>query len=223
MPDHPAPDPGPTTAGHPFLEWTAALGTGALAFLVMWAYHDLGRGKPYSLATANEAAALAAVVALAVALARRSIARIRGRLAERRGGPGMERALLATAGLFALVHVGLTLGVLRERFDRAYLSDHPALLGLGLLATGLLAWLLLAGWPSRDSPALRGQWADRSGQALLLVVLLHFMVLGKVERWLDWARTLDHPVPPGTLPVFVIGLVPLGLGAFAAGLDRRRR
>jgi DMSO/TMAO reductase YedYZ heme-binding membrane subunit len=194
------------------VDWLAAFGLCAAAFAFFWAYHDWWRGKPFSIATANEALALASVVGLSLALSADRLRALRGR-GERLAR--LARTLLPTATLCALLHVGFALLLLPEKYDRAWQTAHPAMLGLGKAALVLLLPLCAATWS-----AVRRRLGERLGRRLhlgglltLALALLHFLVLGKFGRWAAWIRDLDHPAPPGTLPVFLIGLVPFVLAA----------
>lgn len=218
VPDSPpsAPPPGPT-----LVDWVAALAVCAAAFAFFWAYHDWWRGKPYSVPTANEALALAALVGLSLSLSAAPWRSLRGR-----GGEPSRRAfpLLTASGLCAVLHTVFTFGLLPDKYDSAWQADHRAVLGLGTAALLLLLALFVAGLPAlrRRLNARLAPWLQPAALLVLGLALTHFMLLGKPAKWAAWFRDPDRPTaPPGTLPGFLIGLLPFVLAGLAA-LRRRR-
>ena len=200
-------------------EWLVAFGFCGLVWWFMLAYHDWWRGKPYSLATANEAFALAALYGLSFSLLLGPLHRLSGGLP---GAIRLRRPLGLWAALCAAVHALLTLLVMNDKYDWAYHCKHWDLLTLGILAMALLLVLCTLSWPAalRSVGEKRWRLAQRAGYLVVALVLLHFTVLGKSGKWVEWFRLHDQPAPPGTLPAFVVGLAALALKAFEV-LKRR--
>jgi hypothetical protein len=191
------------TANRPS-EWALALTIVLAAGFAMMEYHRLWRGKGYSWLVANECAAIAGTVGIALALA---LGRLRSvRLLRLRRPLGISAVLAVT------VHGLVSLFVLPQ-YDWAYFVSHwlPMLLGIAALA-GLAALVALSyPWALRRmAPALWKRWQACS-YILLAAALTHFVLLDKFDAWLNWFRTHDPPAPPGTLIPFAFGVLALGL------------
>jgi sulfoxide reductase heme-binding subunit YedZ len=193
------------------LAWAScALAGAAFVFLVM-VYHDLCRGKTYSMQTANEGLALAGIFGLGCALALGPLHRLCG------GLPRVvrwRRALGVTAVIFAAAHVLVSLiPMWKEYGGRAYYAKHWDFTVLGIAAMGLL----LAIARSSGERALRRMGAARWRRLQMLsflalvLVLAHFLVLGKVSKWVEWFQERKHPGPPGTFFAMLFGAFVLAL------------
>lgn len=212
--------PSPIIMANTCGEWLLAFAFCALVWWFMLAYHDWWRGKPYSLATANEAFALAGVYGLSLSLSLGPLRRLSGGLPR---AIRLRRPLGLCAGLCAAIHALLTLLVMNDKYDWAYYSKHWDLLLLGSLALLLLSALCALSWPAALRRVGEERWrrVQAKGYLCLALVLVHFVVLGKFGKWVEWFRLHDQPAPPGTLPAFLVGVAPLVLKAW--GMLYRRQ
>jgi DMSO/TMAO reductase YedYZ heme-binding membrane subunit len=195
-------------------QWLSSAAFCGAAFLFFWAYHDWWRAKPYSLGTADEALALAALMGLSVTLSLGPLCRLTGRF-ER--ALALRRPLALVAVCCAAAHIAVTLIFLSGKYGWNWITSEWLSFLLGLAAALLLGFLAAMSFPwalqrfGREGWRRAQQWSD----VALGLVLLHFVVLGKFPKWLDWFAKLDQPAPPGTLPAFVVGALVLILRAIA--------
>lgn len=180
-------------------EWCGGFALCALFFGFMWAYHDWWRGKTYTLATANEACALAGLYGIALAYALGPLHRMH-RLGQR--AVRWRRPVAIAAVGFALAHLVVTLLPLSGKYGWKYFSAHWLTLALGIVAA--LWLLLLAALSFRRAAAKIGLAAWKQiqqwGVVLLPLLVVHYVVLGKIGKWLEWLGGKDpYPGPPGTL------------------------
>lgn len=195
-------------------EWTLALTIILAIGFAMLEYHRLGRDKGYSWLVANECAAIAGTVGLAIALA---LGRLRSA-----GALRLRRPLGVTAVFAATIH-GLVSLLVLPQYNWAYFMDHWLSMLLGIAAlVGLIA-IVAFSYPwalRRMGPALWKRWQACS-YFLLAAVLAHFVLLGKFDAWLKWFRTHDKPLPPGTLIPFTLGVVALSLKLIHVAVSAR--
>ncbi len=180
-------------------EWCTGAILCAVFFGFMWAYHDWWRGKTYTCATANEACALAGLYGMALAYLFGPLFRLHcldARVLRWRRPVGV------TAVAFALTHMLLTFFPLSNKYGWSFFASHWVTLGLGIVA---MLWLLLLAVLSFRQVAIRiamESWRriQQWGLILLPLVVVHYVVLGKIAKWAEWFGGKDpHPAPPGTL------------------------
>jgi len=180
-------------------EWGAGLALCVVFFGFMWAYHDWWRGKTYTLATANEACALAGLYGIALAYALGPLYRLHC-LGER--AVRWRRPVGVAAVGFAFAHMVVPFFPLSHKYGWTYFSVHWITLALGVVAA---LWLLILAVLSFRRAAVNISMAawnriQQWGLVLLPVIVVHYTVLGKVSKWIEWFGGKDpHPGPPGTL------------------------
>jgi DMSO/TMAO reductase YedYZ heme-binding membrane subunit len=115
---------------------------------------------------------------------------------------------------FAFAHLVLTFFPLSNKYGWAYFSVHWITLALGAVVA---LWLLiLVALSFRRAAARIGTAAwhqiQQGGVVVLPLIVVHYLVLGKTGKWLEWFSGKDpHPGPPGTLIGTGIALVVLAL------------
>jgi DMSO/TMAO reductase YedYZ heme-binding membrane subunit len=126
---------------------------------------------------------------------------------------GMRRTFGVSSALFVAAHVFIALVPLWSELGWTYIREHVLMVSLGFCAALII--LVLGGLSFQCSLDRVGveRWRRLQKLGYLAVVLAcaHFLVLGKFSGWVEWFRTLNHPAPPGTLPVCIVGAVPLVL------------
>jgi DMSO/TMAO reductase YedYZ heme-binding membrane subunit len=91
---------------------------------------------------------------------------------------------------------------LSNKYGWTYFSAHWMNLALGAIAALALAGLTALSF--RHAAAKIGMAAWRRiqqwGLVVLPLIVVHYLVLGKTGKWLEWLGGKDpHPGPPGTL------------------------
>ena len=200
-----AQQPPPVIRSNSTGEWSLTLILLAGFFQLFWTYHTY-RGKPYSLCSASECLGFAALTGIAISLSMGPIYRL---LNIPLGVLRLRRPMGILGALLTLSHGVLSLFFLPAAYPWSFYLKNWSCLLLG--AIGLLGFLYLA-WISRSSSIARlgiAAWKRRLRWAsvLLLISVLHFMVLGKLSGWVEWAHQLDK-VPPGSL-------LAVGIASFA--------
>jgi hypothetical protein len=202
----------PIASKNSFGEWLVALLFAAGGCWLVMVYHAWWRAKPYSLGTLNESLAHVAFYCLALAY-------VFGPLYRFRLLPARWVFVRRPFGIVgvgsAVLHVGLTLGPLWGKFGWPHLLHKhwdSALLGLVSLALALWIWRIsFAGSVQRLGRDRWFRW-QLAGLVLLPLVLAHFLVLGKVGKWIDWFAGRDtNAAPAGTFIIFCVGVVVIAL------------
>jgi len=192
-------------------EWLLAVGIWMVIFCVMLEYHRW-RGKPYSLFTADKATAISSALLVCFALGLGPLYRITG---------GLKRLIRMRRplGMFAVVmmapHMLMALFFLPHKFDLAFFLKHWLSFILGMSAFIGFVVVFAISFRRGIERLGRNKWKSlqRFSYVLLLVVLLHFMVLGKPVNWVRWFAPLfvgegpPKPVPPGTFVPFFFGML----------------
>jgi DMSO/TMAO reductase YedYZ heme-binding membrane subunit len=194
-------------------DWLAAAVWAAGWFVFTIAYHDWWRNKPPSWLTANECVALAAVFCLSTALAVGPLYRF-GLV-----GPAVYRfrrsfGLMAAACI--LIHIGIAVFPLWGKYGFKWVGEHLLCFSLGVLAALHLLGLSVLSWPAayqRLGPQRWWSW-QRTAWVALVLGLAHFMVLGKLPKWIEWFQKRDFPAPPATVWAALAGALVLVLRLF---------
>jgi DMSO/TMAO reductase YedYZ heme-binding membrane subunit len=177
-------------------EWVFSLLLYAGIFLFMWKYHRW-RDRPYSLFTANKALAIASSLLFSFSLALGPLCRLTGKLHR---SLRLRRPLGVTASVFIVLHVFISLCVI-EKFDMEYYRQHW--LSLVFCTVLLIGFLLLSAtsykWALRKLGPGRWKALHFTGYFFLAFVILHILAHGKFPNWIQWFRTFNQPVPPGTM------------------------
>jgi DMSO/TMAO reductase YedYZ heme-binding membrane subunit len=203
-------------------EWLAAAVWAVFWFAFTLAYHAWWRAKPPAWLTANECLALAAVFCLSAALAVGPLFRL-GAV-----GPSVYR-LRRPFGLAAmacvLLHVGVVVIPMWGQYGFKWLGEHPFCFALGLLAALHLIALSVLSWPTIFQRAGRERWWSwqRTAWLALVLALAHFMLLGKLPKWIEWFQKRDLPAPPATLWAALAGALVLALRLFDRIRGRAQR
>lgn len=198
----------PITLKNSVLQWIGAFLYSALWCWFVMGYHAWWRGKPCSLQTFDEGMACAAYYAMATAFTLGPLYRFGLCL---KSWVSLRRPLGIVAGIFAAVHILMTFTTQWRNYGWNYICvEHWDMALLGVLSTALLAWLIKTAYPSAMEQNGLERWRKIQvcGLALLPLALAHFVVLGKIPKWMDWFRGVDkHAAPAGTLVVFIFGVV----------------
>ena len=198
------------------MEWGIAFGFLAVVFQLFWSYHIL-RGKPYSLCSATECIGFAALVGIATGISLGPLYRLfkipLTILRFRRPLGVLGAGLTFPHGLISLIF-------LSNEFPLSFYLKNWSCLLLGSI--GVIGFIYLA-WISRTEAINRiglSVWQRRLRWASLLlgISVLHFMVLGKISAWVEWAHQLDK-VPPGS--IIACGIA--GIALFLRLLDAVKR
>lgn len=202
----------PIATKNSFGEWLAALLLAAGSCWFVMIYHAWWRSKPYSVVTFNESLAHTAFYCLALAYACGPLYRF-GWLTTR---PVMWRRPLGMIGVgVAILHVLVSLVPLWGKFGWDYLVvQHWDATLLGAASLALALWMLQTSLGDSVQRLGRARWfqIQLTGLALLPLVLLHFLVLGKIGKWVDWFQGRDtNHMPAGTFIIFCVGIVILAL------------
>jgi DMSO/TMAO reductase YedYZ heme-binding membrane subunit len=134
----------------------------------------------------------------------------------------MRRTLGLTAAGFIILHICTSLfGV--EKLDLAYYRQHY--LSFVFSSIALTGFMLLSGtsyrWALTRLGRDRWETLHSMGYVFLVFVVLHILALGKFPNWIQWFRTLNRPVPPGTMvPCFFVALT-TSLKIFEFAFDRK--
>jgi len=213
---------GPIVTRNTIKEWLVAFALCAGFGLFMWAYHDWWRAKPYTLGTADEGLALAALFGLEFCL-------LLGPLSRLTGAPAhmlrLRRPLGIVATGFACAHILVAVIPLYHEFNVAYFVRNWVMFLFGLAALLLLLWLSLISTAAALARLGTARWCaiQQLGWLALALVLAHFLVLGKIPKFVKWFQTRDLPAPPGTFWVAVAGVLVLGLKLADVLVARRRK
>jgi DMSO/TMAO reductase YedYZ heme-binding membrane subunit len=208
----------PIVISNKWWEWVVSLALYAVVFLLMWEYHRW-RDRPYSLFTANKAMAIASTLLFSFSLALGPLYRLTGRF---RQAIRMRRTLGLTAAGFIVLHICISLfGV--EKFDFAYYRQNW--LSYVFSSIAMIGFLLLSVTSYKRAFVWLGQnkWKNlhSMGYFFLAFVVLHILALGKFPNWIQWFRTLNQPVPPGTMvPCFFMTLT-ISLKVFEFAVVRK--
>lgn len=200
---------------NPSRQWLAGIAVAIGTFSLVMVYHDLWRAKPYSLGTANESLALAAYACFGLCLVITPLQRLLG-WAEERARVRRAFALCgaACAGLHILVSLIFEPGL-------GWVVKHPWSTVLAASSTLVFAALTVTSF-ARQARRIGARWQALQALAVpaFVLVTLHVLVLGKAEKWVSWWAKGDLPLPPGTLPMTIFGLLVLGV-RFADALRTR--
>ncbi len=208
----------PIVISNKWWEWVVSLALYVAVFLLMWEYHRW-RNRPYSFFTANKAMAITSTLLFSFSLALGPLYRLTGRF---RQAIRMRRTLGLTAAGFIVLHICTSLfGV--EKFDLAYFRQHY--LSFVFSSIALTGFMLLSGtsyqWALTRLGRYRWETLHSMGYVFLIFVVLHILALGKFPNWIQWFRTLNRPVPPGTMvPCFFVALT-TSLKIFEFAVDRK--
>jgi DMSO/TMAO reductase YedYZ heme-binding membrane subunit len=176
-------------------EWCLCVFLFVILFLVVLEYHRW-RSKPYSVFTANKAIAESSALLFCLALALGPINLLTGIYSTAL----RLRRFLGLTGAFFMV----------KEFDVAYYWGHWVAWVFGAMTfTGFL-FLWTTSYPWALEHFGRDDWkrVHRAGYFFLAMIVLHIVSLGKVANWINWFKTHDQPVPPGTtIPSTAILLV----------------
>jgi ABC-type molybdate transport system substrate-binding protein/DMSO/TMAO reductase YedYZ heme-binding membrane subunit len=200
-------DPHPIIMANRLGQWLLGAVVCDIVLVGMMQYHAWWRAKPWSWGTANECLALAAYAGLALCLAVGPLRRL-GLLGA--SLVHLRRPLAIAGAVAAGLHVAVALlaapGV-------GWVLKHPWSFTIGAVAGCTLVALAATSWPSALHRLGAERWRNLHLLAAptLAAITLHVLVLGKVDKWASWWISRDLPLPPGTLPMAIIGTAVLGL------------
>jgi DMSO/TMAO reductase YedYZ heme-binding membrane subunit len=189
-------------------QWLGAILFAAGSTWFIMAYHAWWRAKPYSVVTLNESLAHTAYYSIALAYAFGPLYRFRLLPA-----PAVlwRRSLGIVGVACAGLHVLLTLFPLWPKFGWKFLvREHGDLTALGVVTLALAVGMVKTSLGDAVQRLGRQRWfrIQLLGLALLPLALAHFLVLGKISKWVDWFQGRDlNPAPAGTLIIFMVGTV----------------
>lgn len=177
-------------------EWAISFALYAVLFLLMWEYHRW-RGKPYSLFTANKALAITSSLLISSSIALGPLTRLMGKSNK---ALRLRRPLGVTATVFMVLHVIASLFLL-EKFDLVYYKQYWLSLIFGVIALAgfLLLWVTSYKWALKQLKQQRWKALHKMGYIFLALMILHIVAHGKIPNWINWCKTFDQPVPPGTI------------------------
>lgn len=202
----------PITVKNPGSHWFVALVFAVCSTWLVMAYHAWWRAKPYSWVTLNESLAHTAYYCLAIAYALGPLYRF-GMWPAR--AVMLRRPFGIVGVICALLHVTVTLVPLWGEFGWSFLVvKHWDLTALGLICLAVAIWMLKTSLGNAVQRLGQARWVrvQSVGLVLLPLALWHFMVLGKIGKWLDWFHGVDtKPAPAGTLIIFAVGMILIAL------------
>jgi hypothetical protein len=125
----------------------------------------------------------------------------------------LRRPLGIVAAVFAAAHVVSALLLLPEKYNWDYYMQEWLLLVLGIAVSLLLAAMAVSSTPGMLRRLGETKWRRLHGQGTLLLALIltHYLVLGKIGKWIEWFQLRDLPAPPGTLWLSLIGAAALAI------------
>ena len=201
-------------------EWLRAWVFGLFVFQAMWTYHDLWRiGKHYGWPTAHEALALSASYCFAVALLLGPWHRITGlgvQLLRLRRPLGIVGAILTTA------HMVIVCVILRWPLTT---NERITSFVFGLLAVCIMIPLIATSfpWALKRFGTLGWRKVQSIAPLLLLLIIVHYLSLGKLPDWIKWFQTFDQPghsvAPGGTFLLTIFCMVVFLVRCWAFGMN----
>lgn len=194
--------------------------TAFLISILIWAvithYHFVRRGvwNPFAdhelnpLFLANKGLALTAVVMICLSVILGPTARFWPSFVR---WVAYRKHIGLTGAGFAFTHILVALFLLPQEFPPSWFAANPGFLAMGILAftTLLIITLHSTGAAQRRLGPRKWKIIQRLVYPAIAFACAHYMWMGKPANWLKWSRTLETPLPPGTLVITLIVITTL--------------